>query len=109
MMNKQICSKCGMLHAFVLDDTMSFDKKPYLFTQFYCLNEYKGVLFKNSEKVVERYILKNNKWTRISKTSFFRQYSDKNLNDDFIKKMELEKECPYYLEHQLNEWNKNES
>lgn len=47
---------------------------------------------------------------------YLKKKEDKNSDAEIVfipktklKKVEINKNCPYYMEHQMNDWNKNES
>lgn len=107
-MDKSICNYCGMVNIFVIEYTNPFNGNKSIITKFYCLTKDKGVFFTDNEKLLERYVLNNGKWKRIQKSSKKRKVFDEQLDNDFVKKMEMNWNCPYQIEHQLLEWNKQE-
>ena len=105
-MQPNVCKNCNKLQCYIIDDTMSFDKKPYVILRFHCFNEKQGIFFENEKKIKEIFYLKNGKWKRQKnkKSSLFSSVSIKQIEKE-MKLIPPEKTCPYYIEHQLFDWN----
>lgn len=109
-MNKDICRICKMKLVFFQDLNNNEE-------DFCCLSNIKYLKhwFKNISNV-SLFYLKNKKWKQITKNKESVEIL-KHI-DDLLKKYNIDKIrlrddiciCPYYIEHQLSEWNKeNES
>ena len=114
-MNPEICKKCNKLHFFVLDKTMNCDKKPYFVYEFCCKKDNRHRWFLLN--IIEEYELIKGKWHKLSKDSFTRKlvkriwfkFFKKRFIDNQLKQKKLfVEDCPYKIEHEIYDVNKNE-
>lgn len=98
-MNKEICKKCEKYSEyFVLKQKRKFNiiKRYFYGDNGYCLKEKSHHCL-----IVESYNVHYPIFLEIKKVYTFDEISSR-------KSIEPDKEiCPYYAEHQLNDWNKN--
>lgn len=105
-MNPEICKKCNCLHFFVIDKTMSFDKKPYYKYNFQCTKciTYNWFVY----NCVEEFALEKGKWKKVSSNKRWFKFFKKKFIDQQLKNQPCFKKCLYWLEHEIYDANRKE-
>ena len=102
-MNPDVCKKCGKIYCRV------YKRKNKDLIEFCCMKCFPFISFiKQSE--MKLFHVENNEW--IEYNDFLIRPNieiDKKQIDEALINLGLNKNCPYYIEHQINDWNKNES
>lgn len=101
-MNPEICKKCGKIYCRV------YKKKKKDLIEFCCMTCFPFLTFVRQDEMTLFHI-ENNDWKEYNDFIVKSDIQiDKKQIDEALIKLGLNKDCPYYMEHQMNDWNKNE-
>lgn len=108
-MNIDICKRCKKIYFYVVDDSLKgVDKKPHLIYRFNCGGNWDmEYWFLSDKRLLEAYVIDNNKgWKLIQRNKYWFKFFKKRFINNQFKKEKCFKDCPYYMEHKLSDWNK---